>query len=848
MGIGDGRLYGNYRAKVLENNDPLLYGRVRIWIPDIMPDIEEKSENCIWAFPANNPIGGRNDIESTESQYYVGSCYIPPIGTYIWIFFEGGDINRPYYFASLDTMCSPVVAENQSGTEPWNKWTLLKTARGRAIVISDDESDCRVEITGKKRNLTDPPAGNLDSVFDIDGNQTTILLEETEGNERLLIKSHLGDFINMNITKQELHAEFKNDIHIKSGKSIFFTAEKNINIMGLGQTMITGLKQTHIKSTGVVAIDGSQTRIQQGMAQMASKAMPFGQRSTNASGSPADYSDAIAVEGPGFDSAQVNALSWTDPESTNGWFGDASVSLGVSNPLFVPTDNDLTTLGKSFTTWVSNIPTNTWQQVKDKSGNIAIEVMKRGIGTLDFRYPNTTDILRSFSLPTTLTDFGLNIDISKLPTNILNSFGNQLWTELKDVMGFYFEGFFGKFSGIFHIPDLTKSFNITQWTSTRGLGEIASDYFKSFIPTKSDYLNIAKSFISWGSSVTRGVLQPFYDQYGKIYGYVQTNFINSTRDMVFEFYDSTSQKLGDTLKINELKIGNSNILQSLGDKMWSTGKDALGGFMSYYVNMTNGVLPNPNYNDLLPISWPGDDIVDDIVNPPDPGLPTFPTPPIWMIQATRDVWNYISVSAEGTYILWPGEQYSSANLLYGYKIKFDVVENDYLLTYKTPAGYEISCMLNKTWTEAYNSSILWDWADTRIQSTWARIYYKEPNTPPVEEDPPNGSDWSYSDYTAPTWMLRLVDPVFEFIYNSSYVFDQYYQWPGYEERGSFLYDYRIKKHKSCGGRYQLIWCCAPTYRDHGVYLAAHYEYDQMAQDLWTWADVKIRQVWGNVYA
>ena len=101
--------YGFHRAKVIDAHDLKKLGRVKIWIPDIMPDIEYSCISGIWAHPANNPIGGRNlpDMDGTvcdfEQGHYQGSCMIPPEGSWVWIFFENGDPNWPYYFAAADT-------------------------------------------------------------------------------------------------------------------------------------------------------------------------------------------------------------------------------------------------------------------------------------------------------------------------------------------------------------------------------------------------------------------------------------------------------------------------------------------------------------------------------------------------------------------------------------------------------------------------------------------------------------------------------------------------------------------------------------------------------------------------
>jgi hypothetical protein len=221
------RVLGFYRAKVVDNKDEEKYGRVKVWIPALMIDVDENEG--LWARPANNPVGGRN-IKEGQGSYYYGTCYIPRVGSYVLVFFEGGNINRPYYFASLEIETSKVLPENQAGTNFQDKWTIFKSPDGRCIVVSDDEYDSRVEITGKKRMLTSPPAGDVASVYQIDGNQTTILMDERAGKEKILIKSYLGDFINIDVQNRKLEMSFLGDVNISSFGSIFLTAKGKVQI------------------------------------------------------------------------------------------------------------------------------------------------------------------------------------------------------------------------------------------------------------------------------------------------------------------------------------------------------------------------------------------------------------------------------------------------------------------------------------------------------------------------------------------------------------------------------------------------------------------------------------------
>ena len=181
----------------------------------------------------------------------MGTSMIPRKGSWVWIFFEAGNINRPYYFAGLDIQNAKTLPENRLGTEWQDKWVIFKSHAGRTIVISDDPDDERVEITGKKRKIKEPPAGDTDSVYQIDENQTTILLDEREGKEKLLIRTHKGDFVNIDIENRTLNIEFESDIEIKTNGNFKLTAKDDIDIKAtVGDIFVQAVTgRMNIKST-----------------------------------------------------------------------------------------------------------------------------------------------------------------------------------------------------------------------------------------------------------------------------------------------------------------------------------------------------------------------------------------------------------------------------------------------------------------------------------------------------------------------------------------------------------------------------------------------------------------------
>jgi uncharacterized protein involved in type VI secretion and phage assembly len=110
--------YGKYRGVVTDNKDPLMTGRVKARVPDVMGEKETG-----WAMPCA-PFGGSG----------VGFFALPTVGAGVWIEFEHGDPDYPIWsgcwFGSAADM-PPILL-----VPPYKK-TLIKTEGGNSVLLDD---------------------------------------------------------------------------------------------------------------------------------------------------------------------------------------------------------------------------------------------------------------------------------------------------------------------------------------------------------------------------------------------------------------------------------------------------------------------------------------------------------------------------------------------------------------------------------------------------------------------------------------------------------------------------------------------------------------------------------------
>lgn len=110
--------FGKYRGVVTDIQDPLMIGRIKARVSDVMGDQE-----CGWAMPCA-PFGGNGG----------GFFALPTVGAGVWIEFEHGDPDFPIWtgawFGSVADMPGVLLA-------PPYKKVMVQTAGGHSIVLDD---------------------------------------------------------------------------------------------------------------------------------------------------------------------------------------------------------------------------------------------------------------------------------------------------------------------------------------------------------------------------------------------------------------------------------------------------------------------------------------------------------------------------------------------------------------------------------------------------------------------------------------------------------------------------------------------------------------------------------------
>jgi uncharacterized protein involved in type VI secretion and phage assembly len=114
------RYFGKYRGMVINNVDPLQQGRLLIQVPDVLG-----LSTSSWAMPC---------VPFTGPQ--AGVYVVPPIGTGVWVEFEGGDPDYPIWVGGFWGSAAEVPSLALAGI-PASPNIVLQTTGQNSIVVSD---------------------------------------------------------------------------------------------------------------------------------------------------------------------------------------------------------------------------------------------------------------------------------------------------------------------------------------------------------------------------------------------------------------------------------------------------------------------------------------------------------------------------------------------------------------------------------------------------------------------------------------------------------------------------------------------------------------------------------------
>lgn len=236
-----------YRAVIENNKDPLELGRCQVRIMGVHPDrTTVPTSDLPWA-EQMVPLSNRG-INSGK-----GTSVVPLQGTWVWIFFDAGDFNKPVIVGS---MYGVPLTSNPNFGDPSLKYPLSselgktdfnKHARGQAIIKKTSSRDSGIaNVTGS--TWAEPKEGTSASKYPYNTVIETesghlIEYDDTPGNARIHIFHKSGTYI---------------EIHDDGSVSTKVVSDNNKIVNDNENNLIKGSNNNTIRQNQENKIDGNQ--------------------------------------------------------------------------------------------------------------------------------------------------------------------------------------------------------------------------------------------------------------------------------------------------------------------------------------------------------------------------------------------------------------------------------------------------------------------------------------------------------------------------------------------------------------------------------------------------------------
>lgn len=236
--------YGTYRGVVVDNYDPKVKGRVKIYVPGVYPEqLALTPKNLPWAEPAESLFGGSwTNERDGDLNSETGITTIPHTssgklkGAQVWVFFEQGNWNLPIFFAACQ------------GGSGWhsehNNQHVVKTDNVRVRIDENPgsaSSTCKFDsynsnnnVLSTKKTVSQMPTRTDIEIWNEGGNAVNIIIK---GNVNMKIdgdvyEEHTGD----------KHLTHNGNVYKKHTGSVFEEHD--------GHTLIEQNGDTSIKQAG----------------------------------------------------------------------------------------------------------------------------------------------------------------------------------------------------------------------------------------------------------------------------------------------------------------------------------------------------------------------------------------------------------------------------------------------------------------------------------------------------------------------------------------------------------------------------------------------------------------------
>lgn len=224
------KFHGFYRGIVVDTNDPLENGRVRIKVYPLFQDVQD--DHLPWAIYADPSMGGTSNV---------GSINVPKVDSHVFCFFENGDHRFPVYFSAAPAIDGGVPDAPTLSRESDATVTAINTNAEKTIPTASgptwDEPDSAYAAVYPKNAVYRSKSG------------ITIEIDDTDNNVRFHVYHPSG-------TREEIDNAGNSVSHKSNHNYVVVAGNDNVYVKGTEKVTVDGAMDVYCKQVATIKVDG----------------------------------------------------------------------------------------------------------------------------------------------------------------------------------------------------------------------------------------------------------------------------------------------------------------------------------------------------------------------------------------------------------------------------------------------------------------------------------------------------------------------------------------------------------------------------------------------------------------
>lgn len=253
--MNENNFNGFYRGIVVDNNDPLENGRVKVKIYPMFSGVDDA--DLPWAIYADPSMGGTSNV---------GSINVPAVNSHLFCFFENGDHRFPVYFSAAPAIENNVPDSPKLARESEDTVSSINANASKAIPTASggtwDEPDSAYAATYPNNAVYRSKSGIVVEIDDTTDNVRFHVYHPSGSREEIdnlgsRVKHTKNNSYEVVVGNDNLYVKGSESVTVDGSMDVYCKGVVNIKVDGNTNLTVGGNMSTNVTGNYDITVTGN---------------------------------------------------------------------------------------------------------------------------------------------------------------------------------------------------------------------------------------------------------------------------------------------------------------------------------------------------------------------------------------------------------------------------------------------------------------------------------------------------------------------------------------------------------------------------------------------------------------